>query len=373
MAKRSQGEVYLVTGFPNFRARAMLEGLLRAEPNALVYVLIRVKFAREAEQALARLDRAERGRVVPIEGDAAAMDLGLSGKEYGELAAQVTRIHHVAQVTYAGVDEHMAETVNIGAMREILELGRACTKLRGLVVHSSAFVSGDRTGLVLEQELSAGQTFRSTVEQTLARAERLARSRMKELPIAVVRPTQIVGHSQTGEVDRFDGPYMLILLLVSSPQDFPVLLPTRGDAPMHLVPIDYVVKAAHRIGTLDGSMGRTFHVADPRPLSVRRVFELVARAGGKRLPSGFIPTNLTRALLRAPGLNALAKSPRAFLDQIATPVRYDTRNTEDALRGTELVCPSFESYVDQLVAFVKRRVQERRVQSEEAEVEDPLL
>ncbi len=147
---------------------------------------------------------------------------------------------------------------------------------RTIVVHSSALVSGNRTGLVLEEELSAGQVFRTPVEETLARAERLLRSAMGELPIAVVRPTQMVGDSRTGEVDRLDGPYLLILLIVSSPQEFPVLLPTRGDAPMHLVPIDYVVRAAHRIGMQPDAMGRTFHLADPEAaLGAPRV-----RAGG---------------------------------------------------------------------------------------------
>lgn len=374
MSRRGYERAFLVTGFPTFRGRKMVEYLLEAEPRALVYVVVRAKFAHEAEEALDQLPRARRERVVALEGDAASMDLGLSGQEYRELASVVDHIHHVAQVTYPGVDRSMAEGVNIGATREIVELGRICRNLKTILVHSSALVSGNRTGLVLEEELSAGQAFRTPVEETLARAERLLRSAMAELPIAVVRPTQLVGDSRTGEVDRFDGPYLLILLIVSSPQEFPVPLPTRGDAPMHLVPIDYVVKAAHRIGMHPDAMGRTFHLADPRPLSVRRVFELVARSGGKKLPSGFIPTNVTKALLSAPGVNLLSRSPRAFLDLIATPVRYDTRNTEEILRGSGLSCPPFESYVDELVAYVKRRVEQRRArgEAEEAEALDPL-
>ena len=372
MARKRTRDTYLVTGFPTFRGRKMVEQLLVADPKARVYVVIRTKFAREAEEAISQLAKTQRARLIPLEGDAAAMDLGLSGKEYKELAGEVNRIHHVAQVTYPGVDRAMAEEVNIGATREIIELGRACDDLESIVVHSSANVSGNRTGLVLEAELAAGQSFRTPVEQTLARAERFARSWMEELPIAVIRPTQIVGDSRTGEVDRFDGPYLLMLLIISSPQDFPIPLPTRGDAPMHLVPIDYVVQAAYHVGREPSAAGRTYHLADPRPLTVRRVFELVARSGGKRLPSGHIPTNLTKALLSAPGLHLLSKSPRAFVDLIATPVRYDTRNAEELLRGTGLTCPPFESYVDALVAFVKRRVQERRVLKEEAEVEDPL-
>ena len=89
--KRSQGEVVLVTGYPSFRARKMVDHLLAAEPTALLYLIVREKFAAEAQAALDQLPRADRERVVVIEGDAAAMDLGLSGKEYRELASRVER------------------------------------------------------------------------------------------------------------------------------------------------------------------------------------------------------------------------------------------------------------------------------------------
>ncbi len=376
MARRGYENVVLLTGFPNFRAKKMLEHLVATEEKTLVYAVVRGKFESEAKAVLSALPKSQRERVVFISGDAAAMDLGLSGKEYREIAAALDSIHHMAQVTYPGAPAEMAEHVNIGAMREIIEIGRMAESLSCIVVHSSASVSGNRTGLVLESELNAGQTFRTPVEETLARAERLARSSMKDLPIVVLRPTQIVGDSASGEVDRFDGPYLLILLIVSSPQDLPVPLPTRGDAPMNLVPIDYVVKVAHRIACQPAARGRTFHIADVRPLTVRRVFELVANSGGKRLPGGFIPSRVTKALLSAPGVNLLAKSPRAFLDLLTTPVRYDTRNTDELLAGSGIVCPPFEDYVDALVAYVKRRVQERRIQGElreESEIEDALL
>ena len=371
----SYEEVVLVTGFPSFRGRKMVMEQLSQSQKTLVYAIVHPKFAEQAKTFLEQLAPAERQRVVVYEGDAAGIDMGLSGAEYRELAARVDRIHHVAQVTYPGVPRKLAEFVNVGAMREVLEFGRVCERLQCLVVHSSALVSGNRTGFVLEEELEARQSFRSPVEETLARAERLARSAMSELPIAVVRPTQIVGDSRTGEVDRFDGPYLLILLILSAPQDFPVLLPAKGDAPMNLVPIDYVVRAAHRIGQSPHAAGKTFHLADPKPLTVRQVFELVAQSGGRRLPGGFIPSRVTKALLSTPGLSLVAKSPRAFVETITTPVRYDMRNTDDVLAGSEIHCPPFESYVDALVSVVKQRVQERREkqqENEEAEIEDPL-
>lgn len=374
MPRPGYDEVALITGFPTFRARKMAEHILQAEPQTLVYLIVRSKFLKEAEEHLERLPKAERERAIILEGDAAAMDLGLSGKEHRKLASEVDRIHHVAQVTYLGVDRETAEQLNVRGTQEIIELAKVCGSLKSLVLHSTAQVAGSRTGLVRESELEKGQSFRNVVEETRARAERLARAKMNELPIAVVRPTTIVGDSQTGEVDRFDGPYLLILLIITSPAEIAVPLPGRGDAHLHLVPIDYVVRASHAIGRHPRAAGKTFHLVDPNPLTAKQIFELVARAGGKRTPRGFIPTNLTKALLRTPGLERFAKSPRAFVEQLATPVRFDARNTEEILAGSGIICPPFESYVDQLVAYVRERVREKRERREEeaTEVYDPL-
>jgi nucleoside-diphosphate-sugar epimerase len=246
-----------------------------------------------------------------------------------------------------------------------------CAGLQCLVFHSTAHVSGDREGRVLEDDLKAGQSFRNIVEETKARSEKLVRAAMKRLPIAVVRPSIVVGDSMTGEVDRFDGPYLLILLIVTSPPDFALPLPGRGDAFLNVVPIDYVVKAAHAIGRSERAVGRTFHLVDPSPLPARRVFELVARAGGRRMPRGFIPANLTKALLRTPGLERFAKSPRALLETLGTDVTYDHVNADEVLRETSIRCPPFESYVERLVEYVQLRLRERRAKSE-GEVHDPL-
>jgi thioester reductase-like protein len=368
--RRGYDEVVLVTGYPSFGARHMVAEILATEPKTMVYAVVRDKLAEAATAHLATLPEEQRSRVVVLEGDAAHMDLGLSGAELRQLASEVDRIHHCAQVSYQGVDRAAAEQVNVGATREILELARACTGLQALIHHSTAFVSGDRTGLVREDELERDQRFRNVVEETKARAEKLVRA--SKLPTVIVRPTTLVGDSQTGEVERLDGPYLLVLLILTSPQEIAIPLPGRGDAPLHLVPVDWATRAAHRIGRDPRAIGKTFHLVDPAPLTSKQVFDLVARAGGKRSPRGFIPVNLTRALLATPGLERFAKSPRAFLDQLVTPVRYDARNTEALL--PDLPCPPFSSYVDAMVSYVRRRVDERRAETPmvELEVDDAL-
>jgi thioester reductase-like protein len=375
MGRAGYDEVVLLTGFPSFAARRMCEELLAVEEGdtkkALVHAIVPSKFASEAAVALDAFPLEQRARVNLIDGDATAMDLGLSGAEFRSLAGEVDRIHHVAQVSYLGVDAKTAEHVNVSGAREILELAGACTDLECLVFHSTAHVSGDREGRVFEGDLKAGQRFRNVVEETKGRAEKLVRAAMDRVPIAVLRPSIVVGDSSTGEVDRFDGPYLLLLLILTSPPDFALPLPGRGDTPLNLVPIDYVVRAARAIGLSKSAIGKTFHLVDPSPPSARRVFELVARAGGRPRPRGFIPANLTKALLRAPGLERFAKSPRALLHTFGTDVTYDRTNADAILAGTDIRCPPFESYVDRLVEYVQLCLREKRAH-DEARVHDSL-
>ncbi|HEX7666444.1 MAG TPA: SDR family oxidoreductase, partial [Polyangiaceae bacterium] len=332
---------------------------------------VREKLAPDAEAALDMLPLEQRRRVNVIEGDAAWMDLGLSGAEFRSLTREVDRIHHCARVSYLGADRASVEHTNVNGAREILEFAEACHDLKSLVFHSSTSVSGDRTGLVREDELDKGQKLRNVVEETSLRAEQMMRAAMKKIPIVVVRPSMVVGDSLTGEVDRFDGPYLLILLLLTAPPDVALPLPGKGDVQLHLVPADYVAKAAHAIGKDPRAPGRTFHLVDPNPLTARRVFELFARAGGRRMPRGSIPANFTKALLKTPGIDRFVKSPRAFLETLTTPVSYATSQTDTILGGSGIVCPPFETYVDKLVEFVQDKMREKRLRAERDE-HDPL-
>jgi nucleoside-diphosphate-sugar epimerase len=175
----------------------------------------------------------------------------------------------------------------------------------------------------------------------------------KGLPVTILRPSILVGDSKTGEIDRLEGPYLLILLMLSTPIDLRVPLPGRGDVPLNLVPIDYVVDAGCAIAADARSVGRTFHLVDPRPATARAVFERIARALGRPAPRGSLPTQLATAVLRTPVLEKLAHVPRAFLEQLAVEVAYDDRNTRELLSGSGIRCPAFERYVDVMVEYVR--------------------
>lgn len=364
-------DAVLVTGYPAFGARQVVEELVRREPETRVFAVVRDKFRAEAEAHARGLDARS---IELVEGDATHMDLGLSGAELRRIGGELGRIHHCAQATYLGVDRATAESLNVTATEEVLELAALSPNLRCLVHHSTAFVSGDRTGLVFEADLEADQRFSNVIAETKARAEKLVRAAMRRLPIAVLRPTNVVGDVASGATDRLDGPYLVILLILASPAEIPLLLPSSGATKLHMVPIDFVARAAVAIGDDARSPGRTFHLADPDPPTAKAFFDLVARAGGKRSPRGFLPANVTKALLHTPGLERFARSPRSLVDQLLTDVSYDATNADAVLGPLGVSCPPVAGYVGKLVDYVKERVAERRAPAREdaVEADDPL-
>ncbi len=367
-------DISLVTGFPSYTAQRLARRLLEKHPEERLYLLTRDKFLEAAARFLETLGAA-RTRVKILEGDVCDMDLGLGGGEYKALAAEVTAIHHTAAVYYLGAKRELVERVNIDGTRTVLELAGDCNNLRRMVHWSSAQVSGARSGVILEEELDCGQRFRNVYEETKFKAELLAREAQRRIPITILRPGIIVGDSQTGEIDRFDGPYYLLVLIVSSPVNVSLPLPGRGNAPLNLVPIDFVVDAAVALADDPRAAGGTFHLTDPCPFSARAVYEIAALRADRKAPRGVIPTGLARALLRAPGLERLARAPLAFLEAFNHLALYNCRHTLALLDGTpdrpSIRCPPFDLYVDNLVRYL-REVQAQKRQRLEEEAFDPF-
>jgi thioester reductase-like protein len=352
MTRTGYDEVVLLTGFPSFGARAMCDALVRSSVRTLVYAIVEPTFEREAREVRDTLTLGRHGHLELLEGNAAAMDFGLSGSEWKTLARDVDIVHHMATTSSAVATKAIAESRNLGGARELIEFVSNAKRLQCALFHSSAFVAGDRTGPVLEDELDEGQSFRTPAEETLARAEKWMRAAMGRVPIAVVRPTLIVGDGQTGRVEKDEGPYAVIAQLLHSAGDIDLLAPSLLGGLVPLVPVGYYVQAARTLGRHPHAKGRTFHIGDPSPLTLERALSLVAMAGEGVSTRGFFPSSVSRALLRAPGLDRVTRSPRALVSKAI----FQFANLHDVLPVANLSCPAFESYVDALVEYVQLRL-----------------
>lgn len=348
----------LITGFPGFIARRLVRKLLSADDGLQVTTLVEPSQQEQAAKAMQNLadsssDPKFASRLHVIVGDVTATDLGLSGAEFKLVAKQTTEIHHLAAAHALAAERRHAERVNVHGTRNMLAFARAAPELERFVHFSSAYVSGNRTGVIMEDELQAGQHFRNAYERTKHQAEILVHEAKKTLPVTIIRPAGVVGDSRTGEIDRFDSVYHLGMLMITAPASMPIPLSGDGNAPLNLVPVDYLIDAVYAICAQDSTIGQTFHIVDPNPLCAKRLYEVIAARAGKKLPRYQVPANLTKALLRIPGLERLAPVSHQAIDYLNHMAFYNSRNTSAALQGTGIRCPLFEDYVDTLIAYVR--------------------
>ncbi|MDY7224768.1 SDR family oxidoreductase [Hyalangium rubrum] len=367
--KKAEGAspgTYFITGYPGFIGKRLVEHIAREDPQGHIYALVQPKMLKEAQKHSARVKGA---KLELLTGDVVDMHLGLSGEEYQQLCERVTDVFHLAAISHLSAPKETAWRVNVDGTRNMLELARDCTRLRRFNYFSSCYVSGDRVGVIAEDELDRGQGFRNPYEETKYQAEKIVQRAGASMPVTIYRPCSVVGDSRTGEIDRFEGPYYLGILLVTSPMGVPLPLPGNGVAPLNVVPVDYLVAAVWSLSRDPRGAGRTFHLVDPNPMSARRVYELIAEKANRKLPRFNLSARAADVMLRLPVLEKLARPQRAAISYVNHLAIYNCYNTLELLDGTGIRCPPLSSYLDQLVAYVREQYRKRR---ESTEVEDPL-
>src|SRR5437868_9875324 len=237
-----------------------------------------------ARKAAADLPGGDRIEILP--GDITDRRLGLSKDDYERLTAETKAVFHLAAIYNLAVPLEIAQRVNVDGTGNIIEFCARCKKLERHNYVSTAYVAGGRRGVVYEHELIMGQWFKNHYESTKFQAEVWVRESMDKVPTAIYRPAIVVGDSQTGLTQKFDGPYFMLRAIgVSMKRGWPIAKYGKSAAAFNVVPVDFVVN-----GLLAGSkdpqaIGETFHLVDPDPISAGDVFTLLSEPYGNKKPS----------------------------------------------------------------------------------------
>jgi thioester reductase-like protein len=360
-------EDWLVTGFPALRARALVKHVLATRADVKLTLLVDRERRSRAEAVLAELDPLHALRAELVLCEVAAIDFGLAGPTYVELARRTTRVHHLYQTLDRNLERRAAARVNVNGAREVIEFARVAPRLARVVCYSSSFVSGDRTGVVLEEELEAGQGFRAAAEETAALAEAMLR-RAPGLPLTVLRAAQVVGDSVSGETDRLDGPYPLVAYVVGSDEeDVALPLPARADARLEMIPVDFLVKAGVLLGESPAALGETLHLSIKDPVTARLFIERVAALCDKGVVMGLAPASLGKTLMRQPNSRGFGPHLGALHDWITTPVRHDDTRSNLLLEAVGLERPDLASILPGMIEHVRARVRAGRFDAPDAE------
>jgi thioester reductase-like protein len=343
--------VLFVTGFPGFIGKRLVREVLARDPKAEVACLVEPRIAEAARAAAAELSGGDRVEVLP--GDIGDRRLGLTDDDYERLASKTTAVFHLAAIYNLSVPLELAQRVNVEGTGNVIEFCDRCKKLERHNYVSTAYVAGDRRGVVYEHELVLGQSFKNHYESTKFQAEVWVRDSMDRVPTAIYRPAIVVGDSQTGETQKFDGPYFMLRAIAASVRrNMPIAQYGRAAAPFNVVPVDFIVNGLLAGSKDEKAIGETFHLVDPEPISTKEVFGIVSELYAGKRPSYTLPARAVEAALRVKSIQkAFDGIPAESLRYVNHAVRYDARRATDLLERNGLHLPLFEEYAQTMVRF----------------------
>lgn len=341
----------LITGFPSLLAGALARRVLEEPQMPVVYLFLDKGNKPQGQAFKNTLSRNARKRLFILEGRHDTVELGLSGPQVQTLTENIDMIFHGSHLQPLGRRANRKLT----NLRHLLRIALACKSLRRFCLFSNTSVNRHPSRTIYEEDL-ASPVLDGTPSDILRRVEQVIRELMPRLPCTVFRPSTIVGNSQTGESEGLhDGLGKVLANLIHTPSQMPVLVPQARDMPFNVVPIDFVVAAAWSIACNPSSMGRTFHLTDPNPMRVEEAFALFSDLNNRQRPLFY-----GRVFAHAIGVarkSIFRKLVPDFLIEEARSVQassYDCTGTLDILQDTDIRCPQFETYADNLATWLAK-------------------
>lgn len=360
---------YFVTGATGFIGKRLVKKLLDRK-GAVVHFLIR----KESEAKVAGLREywgASAAKAIPVYGDLTAKKLGVAADDIKKLKGQIDHFYHLAAVYDLGADEESQVAVNIDGTRNTVDFARAIDA--GHFHHvSSIAAAGLYEGVFREDMFDEAENYDHPYFMTKHESEKIVRKEYKGA-WTVYRPAMVVGDSQTGEMDKIDGPYYFFKLIQRMRQLLPPWMPAVGleGGRVNIVPVDYVVDALDHISHKSGIEKRAFHLVDPVGYRVGDVLDIFSRAAHAPRMNlfinaallGFIPKSVKKGMLAIAPVrrirNAVMKDlglPEDILAFVNYPTRFDSRDAQAMLKGSGIECPNLKDYAWRLWDYWERHL-----------------
>lgn len=351
-----------LTGGTGFIGKNLINEL--AKRDGKIYVLVRESSKYKLDEIAQKYEIAK-SRLVPVVGDINKPMLGVSQKDIDKLQGKVEEFIHGAaiyDIKASATDQYQS---NVEGTRQALALAESL-KAGCFNQISSIAAGGLYKGTFTEKMFNEAIGLDTNPYlRTKHDSEGIVRH-TKTIPWRIFRPAIVVGHSQTGEIDKIDGPYYMFKTLQRLRKVMPNWVPSIGleAGPMNIVPVDFVAQAIDHIVHQGGNHSECFHLTDPRAYSMGDALQVFSgAANGPKFPlrfnanklMGFIPRPLTSVITHLPPIRMATDQilkqldmPREVLGMLEFGAFYDSRNTQKALQGSGIKVPELKDYANNI-------------------------
>ena len=359
---------YFVTGGTGFIGHNLIELLLKRRGK--IYVLVRKGSMDKLEALKSRWGKAA-NRIVPVRGDLTKPRLGIPAAKRRELEGKIDHVFHLAAIYDLKADAASQEITNNKGTLNTIRFAEAVQAKRFHHVSSIA-AAGLFPGIFREDMFEEAMGLENPYFRTKHESEGIVRQKCS-LPWRIYRPGIVVGNSETGEIDKIDGPYYFFKLIQKMRKAMPAWMPTIGleGGRLNIVPVDFVVKAMDHIAHKPRLDGKCFHLTDPKPKRIGEVLNLFSEAAhapqmSMRLDArlfNYVPAVIKQGMMMLPPMRRISRQilndlgmPADVLQFINYPTRFDCRETEAALKGSGISVPPLDGYAWRLWDYWERNL-----------------
>jgi thioester reductase-like protein len=363
----------LITGGTGALGRCMVRALLHQSDASLV-LLVRqsdgIASVPELLDAYLQMEPTRQlvHRIRIVHGDVLQPGMGVAESDGAMLQASVDAIIHAAAMTRFDEKREVCQAINVAGTQEVLRWARHCARIDRIAFLSTAYVSGRRTGLILENDRVHDAGFVNPYEESKYDAEAVIERAQRDLPISIYRMSTILGDSVTGKVDRFAAPHFTLRLLWLG---LVPMVPGTPDFAVELLPSDYAARTVAALFLEHFSPGQRFHiVAGPdRCWTLDHLID-VARDTFAALNPGWehrgypkpslVDAETYRLFIRTveeagnPLFRQVLTQLHSFSEQLLCPKRFDARNLTAAIPDYLQRLPRLEEYFPKVLAYCVR-------------------
>jgi long-chain acyl-CoA synthetase len=334
-------DTVFLTGGTGFLGMELIARMLEQDEGADIVVAVRARDEQGVQDRLAGLLAqlydavpASAQRLSAVRADLTSPDMGMTAADRRALAQRVDRVIHCAASISFTLPLQEARDINVTGTHRVLELARGLPQLERLVHVSTAYVAGRAPGLIREND-AGGSDFRNTYERTKLEAEQ-AVTAAEDLPAAIVRPSIVVGESDSGWTSAFNVLYWPLQAFARGLLD---VVPADPAGVVDMVPVDWVADIIERAAFAPDAHGCFHAVAGDRALSVERLIDLVCEELDRPAPT-----------LSPPGSLPADHPAGVFAPYFDVETRFDDRRAT-LLAGDLGPAPEPSSYLRALLDY----------------------